>query len=216
MERRATIARECKLRVQVTDIPIRRVCCISNHSNPASIPDIDFLNSLEVAVDLPRNNVELLEMFRKYDPNIVHICIDGNIELWRGQPRIHLPNGSSIIPADLEEKRIQEQLKRTRPLVFLNVSRTSQPDLTLVRIEKWGRKFAQAGASLFAGFAWKFEGERASEFVIDIYRNALDGLTIGRAIKNAQGKLAKFHKENWSAYYRSGDPNCRIKLGRQA
>ncbi len=196
------------------EITVERICYITNESEYSSAEDLKFLKQLGVTVDLPRTSMELLNLLTNSEFSVLHFACNGNFELWRGRPVIHLPNGSSVLPADLENRAISARIKQVRPLIILNACQVTHSEATLVKIESWGKKFIDWECGAFAAFGWQFDKHLAAEFSINLYREFLEGTKLETAIKSAHSETLGRNRKSvdWLAYYKYGNPFCRISL----
>ncbi|MDM8540551.1 CHAT domain-containing protein [Desulfococcaceae bacterium HSG9] len=72
------------------------------------------------------------------------------------------------------------------------------------------RAFTHAGSMHYIGASWKIISGPSKKFAITFYKELLDGVAIGQALRTARLKLKNLNEENknicWASYRLNGDP----------
>jgi CHAT domain-containing protein len=72
--------------------------------------------------------------------------------------------------------------------------------------------FIYGGARACIGALWPIHDDAAAQFAIEFYRSALDGQTVGEALRLARGEIKERFPDRitWAAFVLYGDPTARL------
>jgi CHAT domain-containing protein len=119
-------------------------------------------------------------------------------------------------PDDLGEDNIPDEIRKNRPLIFMNCCHSGRTGTTLVGVAGWTKRLIEWGCGAFIGCSWEVADPLAAEFAITFYENfRVHHKTLGQAVYHArkqiqQETINKGASENstWLAYCLYGNPNC--------
>ncbi len=132
------------------------------------------------------------------------------------------PDDSRILLADRAFRpshlggSLRTQLRRDRPLVFLDVCRGAQQGWSLTGLGGWTDAWVRkCGCGAFVGAQWSIRDDLAYEFAETFYRQLAAGRSFGEAFLEARERVRRSAPGDltWLAYRIYADPNGRLVLG---
>jgi hypothetical protein len=204
-------------------IPVSSFACVVAGSGlPAVAAEGDLIANLarsapglrDASPALP--GVEALTMaIERGGIGILHLAGHGTFD--PSQPNeagLSLADGSVFRPSDLHGP-VQTQVRRDRPLVFLNACRTGRQAWSWTSLGGWADRWVRGcGCGGFVGPQWNVKDSIAAAFAGAFYDSLLRGETLGRAARAGRqaARESAPGDPGWLAYAVYGDPNARIRL----
>ncbi len=114
---------------------------------------------------------------------------------------------------------VQTQLRRDRPLVFLNACRVARQGWTLTGLGGWAKAWVRdSGCGAFIAPQWVVPDDLAYEFARRFYEALKDGKTFGEAARETRQTMKEEQpgRPAWLAYSVYAHPNGRLLLGPEA
>jgi hypothetical protein len=121
---------------------------------------------------------------------------------------ILLAGGESFTPESLSGSAANVGLPH--PLVFINACQVGRSGMALTGIGGWANRFVEAGAGAFIGAYWAVFDEPAYAFATEVYTRLLDGVTVGRAVREARLAIRQKGDPTWLAYTVFADPLATV------
>lgn len=121
---------------------------------------------------------------------------------------IHLAEGESFTPDSLSGSAANVGIPH--PLVFINACQVGRSGMALTGIGGWANRFVEAGAGAFIGAYWSVYDEPAFAFATEVYTRLLDGVPVGRAVRDARLAIRKPGDPTWLAYTVFADPLATV------
>jgi len=116
------------------------------------------------------------------------------------------------IEVDTVTVEAEANLRRSRPLVFLNACETGRTGPVLTGLGGWPNVFLRAGAGAFVGATWAVRDKPAAIFATTFYEALLNGKTLAEAASDARASAKELGDASWLAFKVYGHPGAR-KLG---
>jgi hypothetical protein len=101
---------------------------------------------------------------------------------------------------------VMRNLRRARPLVFLNSCHGARGAFTLVGVGGWAQRCLEAGAGAFMGAYWSVSDQSACAFATRFYHEVRAGKSLGAAVRTARLSIRSASDPTWLAYTVYGDP----------
>lgn len=120
-----------------------------------------------------------------------------------------LESNEPFTPEDVSG--VVTNLRRSRPIVFLNACQIGRGGMSLTDIGGWARRFVDAGAGAFIGAYWNVYDQAAFDFAHALYSGLLDGAPVGRAVKEARAAIRPSGDPTWLAYTVFADPLASVQ-----
>ena len=158
------------------------------------------------------------EIVRRGGTGILHFSSHGDFEAEEPNDSRILLAESTLRPRQLNGP-ICTQLRKQRPLVFLNVCRGARQGWSLTGLGGWSDAWVRrCGCGAFVGAQWSVRDDLAYEFAEAFYRELVSGSSLGRACAAARERLRRTAPGDptWLAYRVYGDPGARLVLGTSA
>ncbi len=99
------------------------------------------------------------------------------------------------------------------PLIFLNACHTARGAQSFTGVGGWASRFLELGAGAFIGASWTSRDEAAAAFAEVFYRELLNGVAIGEAVRRARFEIREAFPGDptWLGYAAFAHPNavCR-------
>ena len=121
---------------------------------------------------------------------------------------IHLADGESFTPDSLSGSAANVGIPH--PLVFINACQVGRSGMALTGIGGWANRFVEAGAGAFIGAYWSVYDEPAFAFATEVYTRLLDGVPVGRAVRDARLAIRRPGDPTWLAYTVFADPLATV------
>ncbi len=121
---------------------------------------------------------------------------------------IHLAGGDSFTPESLSGSAANMGIPH--PLVFINACQVGRSGMALTGIGGWANRFVEAGAGAFIGAYWSVYDEPAFAFATEVYTRLLDGVPVGRAVRDARLAIRRPGDPTWLAYTVFADPLATV------
>jgi hypothetical protein len=158
---------------------------------------------------VPARAGELREALAAARHTGIHFVGHGNfVTVDADRSALQLENGAALGPADLSGR--VGNLRKKRPLVFLNACEVGQGGQSLVGMGGWAQAFLKAGAGAFIGPYWKVSDVSASTFAQTFYRQLLDSKSVGEAVHAARQAIKQANDPTWLAYTVYAHPDARV------
>ena len=123
-----------------------------------------------------------------------------------------LGDGSAFRPSDLHGP-LQTQVKKDRPLVFLNACRSGRQGWSLTSLGGWADRWIRGcGCGAFLGPQWNVRNSVALAFARAFYESLVRSETLGLAARTARQAARKTAGPGWLGYSVYGHPNARILI----
>lgn len=122
------------------------------------------------------------------------------------------PPGASrprLLEVDSIVVEAEAQLKRRRPLVFLNACETGRSGVVLTAYGGWPHVFLRKGAGAFVGTAWAVRDKPAAVFSTTFYNTILEGKTLAESATAARAAAKQLGDASWLAFKVYGHPKAR-------
>lgn len=121
------------------------------------------------------------------------------------------PGGTEarLVEVDTITVQAEAQLKRRRPLVFLNACETGRVGAVLTAWGGWPNVFIRQGAGAFVGSAWAVRDKPAAAFSTAFYNALLDGKILAEAASMARAAAKKLGDASWLAFKVYGHPRAQ-------
>ncbi|TXH44928.1 MAG: CHAT domain-containing protein [Burkholderiaceae bacterium] len=114
-----------------------------------------------------------------------------------------------LIEADSVTVKAEAQLRKRRPLVFLNACETGRAGAMLTAWGGWPEIFVRAGAGAFVGTAWAVREKPAAAFAQAFYEALLDGRLLHEAASAARAAAKAAGDASWLAFKVYGHPRAK-------
>ncbi len=114
-----------------------------------------------------------------------------------------------LVEADSVTVKAEAQLRKRRPLVFLNACETGRAGARLTAWGGWPEIFLRAGAGAFVGTAWAVREKPAAAFAQAFYDALLDGRLLHEAASAARAAAKAAGDASWLAFKIYGHPRAR-------
>jgi hypothetical protein len=121
---------------------------------------------------------------------------------------ILLAAGESFTPESLSGAAANVGIPH--PLVFINACQVGRAGMALTGIGGWANRFVEAGAGAFIGAYWSVYDEPAYAFATEVYTRLLDGVPVGRAVRDARLAIRRAGDPTWLAYTVFADPLATV------
>ena len=121
---------------------------------------------------------------------------------------ILLAGGESFTPESLSGAAANVGIPH--PLVFINACQVGRAGMALTGIGGWANRFIEAGAGAFIGAYWSVYDEAAYAFATEVYTRLLDGVPVGRAVRDARLAIRRAGDPTWLAYTVFADPLATV------
>ncbi len=158
---------------------------------------------------------EVMKLLKNGRLGLLHVAGHGDFDAEQADDAgILLVDNRSIRPRDLHG-RIATQVKRDRPLVFLNACRGAQLGWSWTGLGGWAERWvAVCGCGAFVGPLWAVSDDLAYEFARAFYRALERGETFGQAALTArqQVRAASADGPTWLAFTVYAHPNGWLLL----
>jgi hypothetical protein len=121
--------------------------------------------------------------------------------------------GGPFRPTNLQSAEIDETLKPSAPLVFINACRSAGAAPRYNDLSGWAETFLRAGAGAFIGSLWAVNDRHSAVFSEHFYRVLKEGKTLGEAAAAAREEIRRKSRganPTWLAYTIYGDPLARL------
>ncbi|MCP4654442.1 MAG: CHAT domain-containing protein, partial [bacterium] len=160
----------------------------SAHGLPCACEEAEEIRRLaeELGVEsqvLPQiTAAELEDLLRRGGVDWLHVISHGKFDAAAPEEsRLVLCDGRNLRPGDLHG-RIRTQIRRDRPLVFLNACQSGQQGFSLTGLGGWAAAWvADCRCAAFIGPQWAVRDDLARTFATVLYRQLARGATLGRA-----------------------------------
>jgi len=173
-------------------------------------PDVELISLREPQRD------EVVNLIRSGDLDLLHFSGHGGTDAEHpDEARIALPEWQDLRARSLDGPLILE-IKKRRPLVFLNACRAAEQGWVLTSLGGWAEAWVQrCGCSAFLGPQWSVSDHLAGDFAEAFYQALAAGETIGRAAQGAREQVRERQPgdSTWLAYAVYAHPNARVVLG---
>lgn len=156
---------------------------------------------------------EVLDTLSTARIKLLHVAAHGVFS--RDNPddaQLALDDNQVLRPADLAGKR-SINLRRERPLVFLNACEGGQLGFALTGLGGWAERLVNdIGVSAFVGALWEVNDQLAATFAIHFYNQLIAGQPLAAAFQSARLAIRGQAPANptWLAYTLYADPNARV------
>jgi hypothetical protein len=159
---------------------------------------------------------ELLSYLETCGAQLLHFMGHGTLTASRAdEAGIPLPDGSALRPLDLEGP-VATQIRRNRPLVFLNTCWAGQQGWSLTRLGGWASRWiGVCGCSAFVAPMWPVSDQIALSFARTFYGALAGGAPLGEAAWEARRQIHQERSGDPSvlAYAVYGHPHARVTFG---
>lgn len=195
------------------------MCLEASSGMPQDAASCDALRDIARArgiavVPGPASARSLPSLLAEQDIDLVHF--GGHGRKTHGLPSslpVGFPDGSHLLPMDLEDPAIYKRTRRNAPLVVFNACGTAQAEWVLTRHGGWPEAWVgSCGAGVFVGTQWPIATKVASAFAITFYQRLLEKCTLGEAVSAARqaAREAWPGSSGWLAYAVYGNPSAHV------
>lgn len=146
---------------------------------------------------------------------VLHFVGHSSFDSTLSGPILLLSDGLSLSPTDLYGPA-QSQIRKDRPLVFLNACRAGRNDWSLSGLGGWvSRWIHDCGCGAFLGPQWNIDDFLSYRFATAFYDALATGATVPAAVRKARLWVRAEAPEStaWLAYAVYAHPNARLRLG---
>jgi hypothetical protein len=183
---------------------------------PATLEESDFIESLQGS---RRTISKLSPRYR----TVIDAMATGRFDGWHfsghGLVRAQDPNLWSILLDEGDELKPEDlngeaaNLGLAHPLVFLNACHSGREALSLTHVGGWAAQLLDAGAGAFVGASWATRDEPAKDFAVAFYREFLQNVPIGEAVRRARLEIRERFPGDptWLAYVAYAHPLARCE-----
>ncbi|NSL85776.1 CHAT domain-containing protein [Chitinophaga sp. Mgbs1] len=157
--------------------------------------------------DIPANIETLESKFSEGTYSLLHFS--GHGVTANNKIAMMLEDNEEFTPEYINGKLSNVGIRQ--PFVFFNACQIGRPVMGITGIGGWASRFIEVGASVFIGAYWNVLDERAHVFAAALYKELLQGATIGKAVQTARLATNNNGDPAWLAYTVYADPNAVLK-----
>jgi hypothetical protein len=154
----------------------------------------------------------LLELLEQGGFTVLHLACHGSFDRSLADASALLLEDGVFHAADIPD-RVEERLRGSAPLVFLNACESGRAGYTLTRLGSWGHELVRRGCCGFVGTLWEVNDRAALAFAKAFYEALTEGASIAGAIRLAREEVRKAFPGDptWLAYRCFAHPLAHVR-----
>jgi hypothetical protein len=155
---------------------------------------------------------ELLRLLEKGGFTVLHLACHGAFDRSLADASALLLEDGVFHSNDIP-RRLEERIRASAPLIFLNACESGRTGFSLTRLGSWGHELVRLGCGGFVGTLWEVSDRAAVAFAGAFYRAFSAGVPIAAAVHQAREQIrCEFPGDpTWLAYRCFAHPLAHVQ-----